>query len=689
MPAQSEWRNALLHSTEEVAAAWGRPERSVRRLQGVEGVYSEKIEGSGGQKRLYFDARTVAEVWGQPTGPLPQLEPAPSTALELAPAALQAAPAEEGPGPLAERRLVPDLRQADPDDLALWQRLEALRARIADAPRGSKVGLVRRFAEAEGTTPTTVYRWLATPAADFLKARRADAGESHVPPHLLEAATSLWLHHPRASAWTIHRWLEVADPDILIYRRGGYRRRFSVRGVRDVRRRLEQDPVSRAALMDEDARREFIRTWSGAVVTTHPNEQWQMDMTRCDVFVFGFARPGDTAPTAFRLRVHAIIDHFTGAVPALLFSREESTRPTTRLLILAMFPKPGGWQVYGLPRRMYHDNGSAYIAETTRRGLETLGVQVSTSQAWVSHTRGKVENFHKLFHAWERSEGGYAGQDASERNDWELARRTRNTLAWWEKGCPPEADPGREHRLPLEEEYKREALNWLQNDYHARPLAHGLTRAEAFARLVPQDTLRQHDLHDLFQIFAKSETRTVTGNGCVRYNNFFYTLPDGSLMPYQGRQVVVTEYEHPLTGEPVVGLWLEQPNGTLLELGVAVEAPSDALSPEAFAQRKASKQAVRQLFAEAEQYRETYMNPAWRQDAILAKGGPAEPVTVELRGPRAELRRETPAEAARKQAESQAQLIETMRQSASPISRALASLGKGTTAPDPFDEEAV
>ena len=679
-----------LYTTKEIAAAWGRNERVVRRLQSVPGVYCKRVIEDG-RSVLLFDPTTIEQIWGPPVNPLPKPESEPTTEISLpSPTAIihQAASANElTPSALANRPRLPDLRQVDPNSRALWNRIEELRQRLAQAQRGERTQIVAAFAKAEGVSLKTAYAWLNMAPQAFFMCRRADAGSLHIPTELVEATTSLWLHHPKASAWMIHRWLQIANPDILIYKRGNYERRFSVRGVRDIRKRLEANPITRAALMNEDERREFIRTWSGAVVATHPNELWQMDMTRCDVLVWGYARPKDTEPSAFRLRIHDCIDHYTGAIPALIFSREESRRPTTRLLILGLFPKPGGWNIFGKPKRIYHDNGSAYIAEATQRGLATLGIETSTSQAWVSHTRGKVENFHKLFHAWERTLPGYAGEDASQRNDWELARLIQNTRTWWEKGCPPEADPGRGNRLLLEDEYKQEALNWLQNDYHARILPGGYTRAELFLQEVPPETQIQYNLRDLLEIFAESEERTVTGNGEIRWKNQRYTLPDGSLMLYQNRTVVVTEFEHPLTGEAVVNLYIRQPDGGLLELGQAIPAPENALSPEAKTQRRANKTAIKELFAQAEAFRQQYLNPSWRQDAVLAKGQPAEPITLELRGPKAELRRETPAQAALKAAESQAELIEKMRQSDNPLSRALANLGMGTSAPDPFGEE--
>ncbi|WP_244403974.1 hypothetical protein [Meiothermus ruber] len=191
----------------------------MRRLQSTPGVYCERVIEKG-RPVLLFDPSSIEQIWGPPIHPLPQpdLEPAPEIILPTPTTALQAEPTSDSviPSALADRPVLPDLRQADPDDLALWERIEQLRRRLAQIPRGERTQTIAAFARAEGVSAKTAYNWLKMSARHFF-ARRADAGSLHIPTELLEAVISLWLHHPQASAWMIHRWLQVANPDILIY----------------------------------------------------------------------------------------------------------------------------------------------------------------------------------------------------------------------------------------------------------------------------------------------------------------------------------------------------------------------------------------------------------------------------------------------------------------------------------------
>jgi putative transposase len=391
--------------------------------------------------------------------------------------------------------------------------------------------------------------------------------------------------------------------------------------------------------MNEDQRREFLRTWAGRVVASHANELWEADFTRCDAFVVDPNHP----EKPFRLRIHATIDVFSGAVPSFVFSRLESQQPTHRMLVLAMHPKPGEWgarwPIFGRPRRIYWDNGKVYTAEATTRAMRTLEVEYTHSRAWVSHSRGRIERFFETFHkGFEAGLKSYAGEDASQRNNWELARLAANTRKWLEGGADPDRDPWPD-RMPTEGEYMRQALTWLVADYHKEILAGGKTREELFLESAPPSTLVRFDLLDLFKIFARQEPRTVTGNGTVRYNNTFWALPEGRLMAYQGQEVVVLEAEHPLTGVPLIYLTLPQPDGTLLELGQAHEVGGAALSAESRAHRRESTLAARALLEEGEALKSQYLNPAWRQDSILARAArmPLEPLRLSLQGPKATL----------------------------------------------------
>ncbi len=532
MPIWSDTRKRALYSTREVAQAWCKSDRTVRLWASRPGVFTEVIaevrpDGGSGKGGLYFDVDSLIPVFGHPVNPLPKAEaPAPVNAAPL----VAAAPPLE---PYAPRPLtpLPDLRQANPEELAWATRVDTLARELVAVPRGGgRLQRLQAFAKQEGVTLKTAYQWLAdlerNGVLGLVKLKRADAGKSLIPPETESVLMSLWLHHPNASAGRIRRLLELGAPELLTYRHGSGRRTLSERGIRDVRRRMEADPRMRVALMDEDQRREFLRTWAGRVVAEHANDLWEVDFTRCDVFVFDpqeYWRTGKLTP--YRLRIHAALDVASGCVPAMVHSRLESQQPTSRMFTLAMLPKPEvnnwhlRWPIWGRPRRVYSDNGKVYLSETTLRGLNALQIEHVRSRAWVSHTRGAIERFFETFHqGFERALPGYAGEDASRRSSWELERLTRNTLRWLEAGAPADQDPGPD-RLLSEAEYMQQALLWLTMDYHKQALPGGKSREELWRQSVPQSSLVQFSLIDLFKIFSTATERTVAGNGTIRYNN--------------------------------------------------------------------------------------------------------------------------------------------------------------------------
>ena len=424
---------------------------------------------------------------------------------------------------------------------------------------------------------------------------RADKGRFRVPPDLYRLILGVKLAHPRASAARVLRIIELNDPSLLLWRG----RRVSESTVRRILRAAERSPAFRYALEREDGQRELARTWHGQVLAEYANQMWMVDMTRCDVMVY---IPEEDR--AQRLRIHLAVDVFSGAVPGLVFSREEGQTPTNQLLILAISDKTSlvpGWEVWGKPERIYWDNGKVYRSALSEEIAARLGIELVYSRPRVSHTRGKIERMFGLFHQqFEALMPGYAGPDASRRDSQEIATLLANTRRWVARGARPEDDPY-PRRLLLEEEYKRLALAWFLEDWHRQPVD-GVSRLDLWRATVPQHLLVRYDLGDLYLLTAIKEKRIVRGNGTVQYRGRSYVLAGGSLIPWQGMPVWVLEVTV-LPGQPL-RVALENPDGTLSVLGELVPEPLRADSLEAQAQRILDRQAMRALAMEAEGLRQ-------------------------------------------------------------------------------------
>ena len=514
--------------------------------------------------------------------------------------------------------------------------LEPLRAELVALPHGSRQRRVRQAALAHGLRPRTVWRYLHLlersdgAALELARKRRADLGQARLPEDLLRLVMTLWLMHPKYSARRIRRIIELNDPALLDYRpypKSLASNILSPGTVQRVRCRMEERPEFRVALMDDKARKEFGRVWVGEVLAERANELWMVDMTRCDTFVYDPYSDG-----ILRLRIHAAIDVFSGAVPGFVFSREEGQASTDRMLMLSLLEKPseGGWDtrwpVWGRPETIYWDNGKVYRSGKSEQIAESLGIRLEHSLPRVSHSRGNIERFFGTFHqTFEKQWPSYAGADTTERDHQRLARLLANTRRWFAEGGPDPLDTG--DRMPTEEEFKQAALLWLTMDYHQTVLKGSQTRQELFLSSAPRGSWVRFNFGDLNLLFSRRERRTVRGNGTVHFGNRPWGLADGSLVAHQGREIVILVNELMPSGELVAAL----PLGDRLQvLGPLVSMSLAALGDEARAIRRRMKQQAKSILQAAEEIRRAFTDPTWRHDRVLqAKSGlePAAPET--------------------------------------------------------------
>jgi putative transposase len=508
-----------------------------------------------------------------------------------------------------------------PSEKPEWFAIARIAKEYQDLPRGLRWELLQKEASRLGVTPSYLARrvreYLEKGAQAFRKGRR-DKGGHRVPAELRRLVVGLKLAHPKASARRILRIISLNDERVLYYRPYSTETLFklSEATVRRILRKAEENPAFRWALLTEEGRREFARTWAGNILAEYPMQMVMVDMTRCDVFVFN---PDED--TAYRLRIHVALDVYSGASPSLVFSREESQVPTDQLLILMTQDKSElapSWDIFGIPERIYWDNGKVYRSEKSEHFARQLGIELVYSRPRVSHTRGRVERFFGAFHQeFEALLPGYAGRDATERDSTQLKRLIANTRAWVAAGMPPEEDPY-PNRLLLEEEYKAKALAWLLQDWHRKPVDGNLSRADIFRAFVPRHRLVRLDLGDLYLLTAYQTERVVRGNGTVAYNGKTYYLrpEDGSLIPWQGQKIVVLDVRV-LPGQPLRAA-LRQPDGSLKVLGELVPEPLRADSLEARAKRAADKAAIRAV-REAAQELAAQLGPAVRFEEILER----------------------------------------------------------------------
>lgn len=483
--------------------------------------------------------------------------------------------------------------------------LPVLITRSGSRERGEQVNAV---AAARGVDVATVRGWVRRFEAEGLSGlqpqQRRDRGAFRLSQETLQLICAAIVTNPiTTSSRKLHDTLLLAVPDAMMVRRGGRDHLVSYKTVDRIRDSLLAHPQLRLMLINADDRKEFLRTYMGRVIASHANSMWQLDMTRCDVLVYD-----EEADTIYRPRVQAIIDVFSGCIPGLSFSPDETQVQADLALFRALLPKNGPlasrYPIYGKPEKIYIDNGKTYSSEHFERVARELGIEMIHSRPYVSHTRGKIERFFGTLHTFERTLPGYVGYDAADRHTEELERLTVATRRWQDTG----RDPGEGRRLMTLREYQNAVLHWLIVDYHQH-MEHGQTRLEWFTSSAPAHTLIEFDLAELLIHFAHRTERVVRPDCTVQVDNVLWACEGGELGSYAGSRVLVLRDEMAL-GPDLRMIAIRERAGHLRILGHATRAPDNALSIEAGDLRRANKLAKREALGLADEARASIADPA-------------------------------------------------------------------------------
>lgn len=485
---------------------------------------------------------------------------------------------------------------------------------VATVPKGEWKPLLEQISQRFDIGLRTLYRRLARLKTNSLDRQRSDAGDSRIPQRIYSTVVvGIVSNELSASTAAIHRALLRAVPDDMTYERGGAEQIVSVTTVGRIRKSLMEDPNTRLLFYDQDAREEFLRTWSGSIVAPHANSLWYADMTRCDTLVID----PETGAT-FRPRMHVTVDIYSGCVPGIVFSKEENQTQTDLLLLRSLLPKRGPWAhkypIFGTPERLRTDNGSIYASLQTRRVTAGIGINMIFGMVGRPGGGGPVERFFGSAHNFEKTLVGYVGPNAVSKSSKELKRLERNAKEWLKHG----RDPGPTNRLMTIGEYQEAMLTWLVVEYHQWEVGGGETRLQRFVDTAPESTLIQLDEQELLLHLAHRVTRTVDAAGRIRLNNRLWTVLDGSLAKYQGVRVQVLSDQFALDPDRHLVAW-EERSGQLHIIGEAQPAPEIADSLEAQEHRRASHAVMLEEIRRQREMKRDLTNPHLRISNVLRK----------------------------------------------------------------------
>lgn len=432
---------------------------------------------------------------------------------------------------------------------------------------------------------------------------RRDKGTYRFPQGTYDAALAGFLSStPKTSVPQVYETLLSTMYDAILHTEGKRAGTpISLSTLRRIKKDFERDPVLKLAFYDQEARKEYMRTYRGKVVSSHANDMWQIDMTRCDIEVvdpekdWGFYRP----------RVQSVIDVFSGCIMGVSFSVREDQPQADIALYYALTPKNPPYDqkypMYGTPKRIYVDNGLVY-GKHFERVCTDLGIEVIHSPPYKSWVRGKKERFYGSLHGLEKTLPGYTGENAVNRDSEGLVKLRAATTRWQETG----KDPGWHNRLLTLDEYQSMVAAWLISRYHTKVID-GKSRLQHFLDTAPPQSLAIHNNEELLMVVGQRLTRTVR-KGSIRYQNREWAIPDGTLAGYDDE---VTLIRDPFgTTDALLVCW--EHRGRLEKLGYAVPAPEIASSLEAGNQRRADKAVKQARWAAMEELKTQKAHPELR-----------------------------------------------------------------------------
>jgi transposase InsO family protein len=176
--------------------------------------------------------------------------------------------------------------------------------------------------------------------------------------------------------------------------------------------------------------------------------------------------------------LHLILDDATRYVVAANFHLAENTHSLISDLML-------GVRRFGIPRRLYTDNGSAYKSRHLAHVAGKLGVALPHTPAYKPQGRGKVERIFRSI------------------RDGFLTGFSTTTLG----------------------SLNRELDKWV-GSYHSKTHS-ALGMSPLDKKLNTPNTLKTLDgVRDIDSLFRIEEYKTVSSNGCIRVKGRYYDVPE-------------------------------------------------------------------------------------------------------------------------------------------------------------------
>lgn len=379
--------------------------------------------------------------------------------------------------------------------------LERAALRLLRAPRGGRTAVAESIADELGCSTATVYTRLKPFLPNRSRKRREDAGNSALSAG--EAAKiAAYIEATRRETQTGAAPLEEAvnvlraNGEILAGRvdeSTGEFRPLSLPAIRRALRHHHMHPAQLAA-----------PTPAGRLSSPHPNHCWQADASVSRQFYladdgtqvmdkrrFYRGKPKEFEAIAQqRIWRYAFTDHASGAIEVFYVQGAESASNFLHALIYAMTERSDG-TMYGVPRYLMSDPGSAITAAATRNLCTALGIELIVNEAGNARAKGQVEQAHYIIET--HFESGL-------------------------KMLPPVCSIAEINGLARE--WSR-AYNATR--VHSR---HGMTRRDAWLEITPVQLVRAPSIAELRRLATTNPKPCTVRDYMIRFGGRVYDLRD-------------------------------------------------------------------------------------------------------------------------------------------------------------------
>lgn len=393
---------------------------------------------------------------------------------------------------------------------------------ITQIPPGrARSAYVQGLARTYGLSVSTIYRWYREigPVAEGRKPRSDKGSRTLSDEQTLTLASMIYATKRQSqkilmsakSAQEIATDNNIALPEV---------------STSTINRRLREMHLSKAAMKAPSP--------SVKLITEHPNQLWEFDVSNCICWFLPEPPGGETTSKSSGLQErdvemeiyknklgniraikkellrYLIVDHCSGAFFLWYFYTTGETALNAADFFFYSFQqkKDERYRFHGVPFNLYIDRGSAVQAGVMKSLLEKLNIKVVTHMPGNPRAKGMVEGLH----------------DYVERN-------FESRLIF--------------HRPQTIEVMNSWALDWAIKTNALEIYRNTATRSQLWSKIT-SDQLRLCPPEDVYRklLVSKPETRKVANDLKVSYDGRFYIVPDPNL---KGEEVTITysPYEYP------------------------------------------------------------------------------------------------------------------------------------------------